>query len=74
MVKMLARFKKSSVRREKLVFGVMIANLFEEYKLFLNYPKRKLKLVAILFGSLIKNHLVTHLTLGIALHAVLDAW
>lgn len=46
---------------------------FEEYKLLPNYPKRKLKLVAILFGSLIKNHLVTHLTLGIALHAVLDA-
>ncbi|KAI8024154.1 CCR4-NOT transcription complex subunit 1 [Camellia lanceoleosa] len=37
------------------------------------YPERQLKIAAVLFGSLIKHQLVTHLTLGIALRGVLDA-
>ncbi|KAK1408886.1 hypothetical protein QVD17_41009 [Tagetes erecta] len=73
MVQMLARFKESSERREQAIFECMIANLFEEYKFFNRYPDRQLKLAAVLFGLLIKNQLVTHLTLGIALRAVLDA-
>ncbi|XP_024032955.1 CCR4-NOT transcription complex subunit 1 [Morus notabilis] len=73
MVQMLARFKESSVKRENLIFECMIANLFEEYRFFPKYPERQLKIAAILFGSVIKNQLVTHLTLGIALRAVLDA-
>ncbi|KAI3681521.1 hypothetical protein L6452_36320 [Arctium lappa] len=73
MVQMLARFKESSEKREQSIFECMIANLFEEYKFFNRYPDRQLKLAAVLFGLLIKNQLVTHLTLGIALRAVLDA-
>ncbi|KAK1420125.1 hypothetical protein QVD17_21468 [Tagetes erecta] len=73
MIQMLARFKDSSERREQSIFECMIANLFEEYKFFNKYPERQLKLAAALFGLLIKNQLVTHLTLGIALRAVLDA-
>ncbi|PWA89109.1 transcription regulator [Artemisia annua] len=73
MIQMLAGFKESSERREKSIFECMIANLFEEYKFFNRYPDKQLKLAAILFGLLIKNQLVTHLTLGIALRAVLDA-
>ncbi|KAJ6835455.1 CCR4-NOT transcription complex subunit 1 [Iris pallida] len=73
MVQMLARFKESSERREKSIFDCMIANLFEEYKFFPKYPDKQLKIAAILFGSLIKTELVTHLTLGIALRGVLDA-
>ncbi|KAJ0736881.1 putative CCR4-Not complex component, Not1, MIF4G-like domain superfamily [Helianthus annuus] len=73
MIQMLARFKESSERREQSIFECMIANLFEEYKFFNRYPDTQLKLAAVLFGLLIKNQLVTHLTLGIALRAVLDA-
>ncbi|KAK7287009.1 hypothetical protein RJT34_22414 [Clitoria ternatea] len=73
MVQMLARFKESSVKREKSIFECMIANLFEEYRFFPKYPERQLKIAAILFGSVIKHQLVTHLSLGIALRCVLDA-
>ncbi|XP_022944795.1 CCR4-NOT transcription complex subunit 1-like isoform X1 [Cucurbita moschata] len=73
MVQMLARFKESSVKREQSIFDCMIANLFEEYRFFPKYPERQLKIAAVLFGSVIKHQLVTHLTLGIALRGVLDA-
>nr|XP_025640967.1 CCR4-NOT transcription complex subunit 1 isoform X1 [Arachis hypogaea] len=73
MVQMLARFKESSVKREKSIFDCMIGNLFEEYKFFPKYPERQLKIAAVLFGSIIKHHLVTHLSLGIALRYVLDS-
>ncbi|KAF5204452.1 Ccr4-not transcription complex subunit [Thalictrum thalictroides] len=73
MVDMLARFKESSEKREQSIFDCMIANLFEEYKFFPKYPEKQLKIAAVLFGSLIKRQLVTHLTLGIALRGVLDA-
>ncbi|CAH9118024.1 unnamed protein product [Cuscuta europaea] len=73
IIQMLARFKESSDKREQAVFEFMIANLFEEYKFFSKYPDKQLTIAAVLFGSLIKHQLVTHLTLGIALRAVLDA-
>ncbi|XP_065859281.1 uncharacterized protein [Euphorbia lathyris] len=73
MVHMLARFKESPVKREQLIFECMIGNLFEEYRFFPKYPERQLKIAALLFGSVIKHQLVTHLTLGIALRGVLDA-
>ncbi|PWA76657.1 CCR4-Not complex component, Not1, C-terminal [Artemisia annua] len=73
MIQMLAGSKESSEKREKSIFECMIANLFEEYKFFNRYPDKQLKLAGILFGLLIRNQLVTHLTLGIALRAVLDA-
>ncbi|KAI3965367.1 hypothetical protein MKX01_042848 [Papaver californicum] len=73
MVQMLARFKESPDKREMDIYNFMIGNLFEEYKFFPKYPERQLKIVAVLFGSLIKHQLVTHLLLGVALRAVLDA-
>ncbi|XAR63221.1 hypothetical protein NMG60_11023087 [Bertholletia excelsa] len=73
MIQMLARFKESSEKREQSIFDCMIGNLFEEYKFFPKYPERQLKIAAVLFGSLIKHQLVTHITLGIALRGVLDA-
>ncbi|CAI0393712.1 unnamed protein product [Linum tenue] len=73
MVQMLARFKESSLAREQSIFECMIGNLFEEYRFFPKYPERQLRIAAVLFGSVIKHQLVTHLTLGIALRGVLDA-
>ncbi|XP_017218466.1 uncharacterized protein LOC108195949 isoform X2 [Daucus carota subsp. sativus] len=73
MIQMLDQYKESSEKREQSIFECMIANLFEEYKFFSKYPDRQLNIAAYLFGSLIQHQLVTHLTLGIALRAVLDA-
>ncbi|GER44883.1 transcription regulators [Striga asiatica] len=73
MIQMLTRFKESSDKREQSIYECMIANLFEEFKFFTKYPEKQLRIAAILFGSLIKHQLVTHLTLGIALRAVLDS-
>ncbi|XP_010933666.1 uncharacterized protein [Elaeis guineensis] len=73
MVQMLGHFKESSDKREQMILDCMIANLFEEYKFFPKYPDRELKIAAVLFGSLIKHQLVSHLALGIALRGVLDA-
>ncbi|KAF6141661.1 hypothetical protein GIB67_001213 [Kingdonia uniflora] len=73
MVEMLTRFKDSPDKREKSIFECMIANLFDEYQFFPKYPETHLLIAAVLFGSLIKNQLVTHLALGIALRYVLDA-
>lgn len=71
MVQMLAHFKGSSEKREQYIFKCIISILLEEYKFFPNYPQRQLGLAAVLFGSVIKCQLVTHLTLGIALRCVL---
>ncbi|KAL2892492.1 CCR4-NOT transcription complex subunit 1 [Bienertia sinuspersici] len=73
MVRMLTCFKESSEKREQSIFECMISNLFEEYRFFPKYPERQLAIAAVLFGSIIKNQLVTHLPLGIALRCVLDA-
>ncbi|KAL5217094.1 hypothetical protein ABZP36_017778 [Zizania latifolia] len=73
MIEMLVRFKDSPEKRDQSIFNFIISNLFEEYKFFPKYPDKQLKLAALLFGSLIKHHLVIHLGLGIALRAVLDA-
>ncbi|KAI3505613.1 hypothetical protein L1887_27746 [Cichorium endivia] len=73
MIQMLARYKDSSEKREQLIVECVIANLFDEYKFFSKYPEGQLKTAAVLFGLLIKNKLVTRLTLGIALRSVLDA-
>ncbi|GAA0150692.1 mRNA polyadenylation factor [Lithospermum erythrorhizon] len=73
LIQMLSRLKESSEKRDQSIFECMIANLFEEYKFFPKYPETELRIAAILYGSLIKHRLVTHLTLGIALRAVLEA-
>ncbi|KAI3874808.1 hypothetical protein MKW98_019381 [Papaver atlanticum] len=73
MVQMLARYKESPEKREQSIYECMIGNLFEEYTFFPKYPERQLRIAAVLFGSLIKHQLVTHLTLGRALRGVLDA-
>ncbi|XP_031484449.1 uncharacterized protein LOC116253657 isoform X2 [Nymphaea colorata] len=73
MIQMLARFSRSSDCRELAIFDCMIHNLFDEYKFFQKYPEKQLKITAVLFGSLIKHQLVSHLTLGVALRVVLDS-
>uniref|UniRef100_M0ZGZ0 Ccr4-not transcription complex n=1 Tax=Solanum tuberosum TaxID=4113 RepID=M0ZGZ0_SOLTU len=57
--------------KEQAIFRCMIVKLLTES--FAKYPVRQLQMSAVLFGSLIKNQLITDHTLGIALLAVLDA-
>uniref|UniRef100_A0A7N0SZB9 CCR4-NOT transcription complex subunit 1-like n=1 Tax=Kalanchoe fedtschenkoi TaxID=63787 RepID=A0A7N0SZB9_KALFE len=73
LVQTLSRFKESSDEREKAVSNCMISNLFEEYRFFPQYPDTQLRIAAVLFGSVIKHQLVTHLHLGLACRDVLDA-
>ena len=51
----------------------MIHNLFDEYRFFSKYPEKELRITGILFGLLIKEQLVSSITLGIALRYVLEA-
>jgi len=73
VIQMLKGFKTSSNQREQEVFACMIHNLFDEYRFFPRYPERELLITGRLFGSLIQHHLVSSITLGIALRYVLEA-
>jgi len=73
VVEMLKRFKASSDSRENDIFACMIHNLFDEYRFFSKYPEKELRITGILFGTLIREQLVSSITLGIALRYVLEA-
>lgn len=73
VVDMLKRFKTSGSSRENDIFACMIHNLFDEYRFFSKYPEKELRITGILFGLLIKEQLVSSITLGIALRYVLEA-
>ena len=45
----------------------------DEYRFFSKYPEKELRITGILFGLLIKEQLVSSITLGIALRYVLEA-
>ncbi|KAH0733234.1 hypothetical protein KY289_004422 [Solanum tuberosum] len=71
MIRMLAHLKESTEKREQAIFRCMIVKLLTES--FAKYPVRQLQMSAVLFGSLIKNQLVTNHILDIALQKVLDS-
>ena len=73
VVEMLKKFKSSGSSRENDIFACMIHNLFDEYRFFSKYPEKELRITGILFGLLIKEQLVSSITLGIALRYVLEA-
>ncbi|GAM20783.1 hypothetical protein SAMD00019534_039580, partial [Acytostelium subglobosum LB1] len=59
--------------RENEIYKCLLFNLFDEYKFLPDYPDKELKITAYLFGSMIKNQLITSEPLRIALKYVLDA-
>ena len=73
VIEMLKRFKNSGINREQDIFSCMIHNLFDEYRYFHKYPEEPLKITGKLFGAIIEHHLVSNMTLGIALRYVLEA-
>jgi CCR4-NOT transcription complex subunit 1 len=70
---MLKRFKTSGNSRENEIFACMVHNLFDENRIFSQYPDKELRITGILFGALIQEQLVSSITLGIALRYVLEA-
>jgi CCR4-NOT transcription complex subunit 1 len=73
VVGMMKKLKASRTSRENDIFACMIHNLFDEYQFFSKYPEKELRITGILFGLLIKEQLVSSITLGIALRYVLEA-
>jgi hypothetical protein len=73
VVEMMKEWKASGKSREDEIFACMIHNLFDEYRFFSKYPEKELRITGTLFGLLIKEQLVSSITLGIALRYVLEA-
>lgn len=73
IVEMLKQFKTSGNSKENEIFACMVHNLFDEYRFFSKYPEKELRITGILFGALIREQLVSSITLGIALRYVLEA-
>ncbi|KAI7885612.1 Not1-domain-containing protein [Lichtheimia hyalospora FSU 10163] len=73
MIERLKMFSQSKNPREQDVFACMIHNLFDEYHFFPKYPDKELSITSVFFGLLVQNHLVSYVSLGVALRCVLDA-
>lgn len=72
-VNLLRCLKGSSEQKEQEVFRCMLHNLLDEYRYFQYYKDPELSVTAQIFGSLIKNQLISSITLGIALRYILEA-
>jgi CCR4-NOT transcription complex subunit 1 len=73
VVALLQRAKESDNVHDHDFLACFLHGLFDEYKFFATYPQQELTLTAFLFGSLIQNHLIDYIPLGIAVRYVLDA-
>ena len=73
LMQLLKRFKLSSELREQEIFRYMIHNMFDEVRFFHKYPDKELQLTSQIFGGLVAHHLVSSITLGIALRYVVEA-
>lgn len=73
VVALLQRAKESDNVHDHEFLACFLHGLFDEYKFFATYPQQELTLTAFLFGSLIQNHLIDYIPLGIAVRYVLDA-
>lgn len=73
VIELLKRLRASSLPRDQQLFSCMIQNLFDEYRFFAKYPDNELALTAIIFGSIIRHGLISHVPLGIGLRYVLEA-
>lgn len=69
----LKRFKTSQEIKEQETFRFMIHSLFDEVRFFHKYPEKELQITSQVFGQLITNHLVSSITLGVALRYVIEA-
>ncbi|KAG8755159.1 hypothetical protein FRC14_004305 [Serendipita sp. 396] len=65
--------KRHENARDHEIFAGVLHTVFDEYKFYPEYPPRELRITAQLFGSLIQNHLVEGVPLGIAIRCVITA-
>lgn len=72
-VEILRTLKNSQSVRERQVFDCAMHTLFDEYRFFMKYPDRELRITGMLFGSVIFHGLISGTILGLAIRCVLDA-
>lgn len=72
-VERLSSLKASSSERDREIFNCAMHTLFDEYRFFLKYPDRELKITGVLFGSVIQHSLLSGRILSLAIRCVLDA-
>lgn len=72
-VERLSSLKTSSSERDREIFNCAMHTLFDEYRFFLKYPDRELKITGVLFGSVIQHSLLSGRILSLAIRCVLDA-
>lgn len=72
-VERLSALKTSSLERDREIFNCAMHTLFDEYRFFLKYPDRELKITGVLFGSVIQHALLSGRILSLAIRCVLDA-
>eukprot|EP01132_Coremiostelium_polycephalum_P002550 gene2550-3156_t len=72
IINTLKEYKNSKNQREQEIFRCLLFNLFDEYKFLQDYPDKELRITGLLFGSLIKNQLISSHALRVALKYVLE--
>ncbi|KAJ6229832.1 ccr4-not transcription complex [Anaeramoeba flamelloides] len=72
-IQLLISLKKSNNAKNNQIFDCMIYNLLDEYQFFPKFPFQVLEITAYLLGILIRENLIQHIPLGIALRNILDA-
>ncbi|VDN36177.1 unnamed protein product [Gongylonema pulchrum] len=72
-IERLKQFKASNLQRDKDVLGCVIKNLFEEYRFFHEYPERELRTTAEVYGSIIREGVISKLHFATAVRKVIES-
>ena len=64
---LLTKYKSSHDLRESEIYACLVHCLLDEYRFLHSYPDKELKLMAILFGQMIKNSLLDGILESISL-------
>ncbi|VIO90991.1 CCR4-Not complex component, Not1 family protein [Brugia malayi] len=72
-VERLKQFKASNVQRDKDILACVVKNLFEEYRFFHEYPERELRTTAEVYGSIIREGVISNLQFATAVRKVIES-
>ncbi|CAG9539608.1 unnamed protein product [Cercopithifilaria johnstoni] len=72
-VERLKQFKASNVQRDKDILACVVKNLFEEYRFFHEYPERELRTTAEVYGSIIRESVISNLQFATAVRKVIES-
>ncbi|VDK67886.1 unnamed protein product [Litomosoides sigmodontis] len=72
-VERLKQFKASNVQRDKDILACVVKNLFEEYRFFHEYPERELRTTAEVYGSIIREGIISNLQFATAVRKVIES-